>query len=212
MKIPRFTIRSLLLVISFVGVAVAALRASTGIWDGCLLGLTALGLLTSVLLAVHGTNRRRAFWLGFVLFGWAYLVASLIPAIGPRLPTTKGLALIDSKIPWRERNPVTAVQAVASITSSPAATNPVQGFVVPPLLFASPQGDVWVWDTTTGRLLSGPNGSTEDFIRIGHSLLALLLAFSGGHLSRHLYEQGRGESPIPPSNPSTSAWPVESVT
>jgi hypothetical protein len=194
-----------LLVISFVGVAVAALRASTDAWDGRLLALTSLGLLTSVLLAVHRTDRRRAFWLGFALFGWAYLVASLTPAIGPRLPTTKGLALIDSKIPARESDRVTGTLAYTLSTSTSAAgTNPVQGYVMPPLLVSSSQGDVWVWDTATGRLLSGPNGSTEDFIRIGHSLLALLLAFAGGHLSRHLYDQGRGEGPIPPSDPSTS--------
>jgi hypothetical protein len=200
MRIPRFTIRSLLLVISFVGVAVAALRASTDAWDGWLLGLTMLGLLTSVLLAVHRTDRRRAFWLGFALFGWAYLVASLIPAIGPKLPTTKGLDLIDSKIPGRERNPVTDVTAYTMSTFS-AQTNPVRGYVFPPLISSA---DGWVWDTTTGRLLSGPNGSTENFIRIGHSLLALLLASAGGRLSRYLHDRGRGESPIPSSNPSTS--------
>jgi hypothetical protein len=201
MRIPRFTIRSLLLVFSFVGVAVAALRASTDGWDGCLLGLTALGLLTSVLLAVHRTDRRRAFWLGFALFGWAYLVASLIPAIGPRLPTTKGFALIDSKIPGSETNPVTGVMAYTSTYTSAAETNPVRGYVVPSILSSS---DGWVWDTTTGRLLSGPNGSTDNFIRIGHSLLALLLASAGGHLSSHLHDQRRRESPIPPSDPSTS--------
>ena len=37
--------------------------------------------------------------MGFALFGVAYLTASLIPAIEPRLPTTKGLTLVGSTPP-----------------------------------------------------------------------------------------------------------------
>ncbi len=193
MRPPRFTIRSLLLVIAFVDVAVAALRASTDAWDGCLLGLTALGLLTAVLLAIHRNDRERAFWLGLTLFGGTYFIASLIPPIGSRLPTTRGLAYLDSKIPGRERDRVAEVMAYTVV----AGTNPVQGYVatLPQgiALASSPQGDAWLWDPTTGQRLPGANGSTGNFIRIGHSLLALLLAFAGGHLSRHRYDQGRGE-------------------
>ena len=91
----RFSIASLLGVVLFISVALAALRASTDAWDGCLLGLISLCLLTAVLLAVHRKDRRRASWLGFALFGWTYLIASLIPPIEARLPTTKGLAYLD---------------------------------------------------------------------------------------------------------------------
>jgi hypothetical protein len=82
MRLPRYTIRSLLGVVLFVAIAVAALRASTDGWDSWLLGLTLLSLQTAVLLAVHRTDRKRAYWLGFGSFGWVYLVASLIPPIG----------------------------------------------------------------------------------------------------------------------------------
>ena len=53
------------------------------------------------------------------------------------------------------------------------------------------QGNTWIWDVTTGNWMPGPASSTENFIRIGHSLLALLLAFVGGLWSRYLYGQGR---------------------
>ena len=56
-------------------------------------------LLVSILLAVHRTEKRRAFWLGFALFGAAYLGLSLVPPIESRLITTKALAFIDSKVP-----------------------------------------------------------------------------------------------------------------
>lgn len=196
MRLPRYKIRTLLGVVLFVAIGVAALRAADDVWDGCLLGLTSLCLLTAVLLAVHRTDRRRAYWLGFALFGWTYLVASLIPPIGSRLPTTKGLALLDSKIPGRE----TTISAVWAYTST-AGTTPVQTVAFSTqgnTVASSSQGGIRVWDVTTGKLLAGPNGSTENFIRIGNSLLALLLAFVGGHLSRYLYGKERGESVLSP--------------
>jgi hypothetical protein len=193
MRLPRYKIRTLLGVVLFVAIAVAALRAADEAWDGGFLGLALLILLTAVLLGVHRTERKRAYWLGFALFGWAYLIASLIPPIGSRLPTTMGLALIDSKIPGRQRAWVTSVLAYTSL----AGTNPVQGYVVPQqvnTLVSSPQGGVWLWDATTGKPLAALGGSSESFIRIGHSLLALALAFLGGHLSRYLWQTGQGRS------------------
>jgi WD40 repeat protein len=196
MRFPRYTIRSLLVVVLFVAFAVAALRAANDAWDGSLFALTSLILLTATLLAVHRTHQRRAFWLGFALFGWAYLIASLIPPIGSRLPTTKWLAFIDSKIPGRE----TTISAVWAYTST-AGTTPVQTVAFSPqgnTIASSSQGGIRVWDVTTGKLLAGPNGSTENFIRIGHSLFALVLAFVGGYLSRNLYgkEQSSSAQPV----------------
>jgi hypothetical protein len=200
MRLPRYTIRSLLGVVLFVAIAAAALRASTDAWDGCLLGLTSLILPTAILLAVHRSDRRRAFWLGFALFGWTYLIASLIPPIGSRLPTTMGLAFIDSKIPGRE----TTTSAILTY----GAPNPAQTIAVSArdyTLVSLSQGNAYrVWDTTTGKLLAGPGGTTENFIRIGHSLLALLLAFLGGHLSRHLYGRRRQDRSIPPGDSPAS--------
>ncbi len=203
MRLPSYTIRSLLGVVLFVAIAVAALRASTDAWDSGTLGLDLLILLTAVLLAVHRTDRRRAYWLGFALFGWAYLVASLIPPVGSRLPTTKGLTFIDSKIPGRHRAWATAVLPYTNT----ASTNPVHSVAFSPqgdTLASSSQGVIRVWDVKTGKLLTGPFATTENFVSIGHSILALLLAFVGGHLSRHLYGQGRDDRSNPPSELSAS--------
>ncbi len=204
MRIPRFTIRSLLGVVLFVAIAVAALRASTDAWDGWLFALTSLILLTTVLLAVHRTDRKRAYWLGFALFGWTYLVASLVPSIGSRLPTTRGLVLIDSMIPGRE----TTISAVFGYTST-AGPNPVQWFAFPPqanTVVSTSQGKSRVWDSWSGNVLAGTGGTTENFVRIGHSLLALLLACIGGHLSRYLDHIGqrREACVLSPSDSSTS--------
>ncbi len=95
----RFHLGTLLLMVLLAGVGVAALRESNATWDSSIFSLT-LGMLSiSILLAVHRREARRAFWLGFALFGSAYLGLSLIPLIEPRLITTKALAFLDSKIP-----------------------------------------------------------------------------------------------------------------
>jgi hypothetical protein len=44
---------------------------------------------------------------------------------------------------------------------------------------------------TTGNLLSSGGGTTENFLRIGHSLGALILAWLGAKLSRRLHLRSR---------------------
>jgi uncharacterized membrane protein len=69
MRRIRFNIASLLGVISVIGVGFAALRESSDLWVSSLFTLTLAALLISILLAIHRTEKRRAFWLGFALFG-----------------------------------------------------------------------------------------------------------------------------------------------
>lgn len=190
MSLPRFKIRSLLGVVLFAGIAIAALRAADDLWDSGIFGLVLLVHLTAVLLAVHRTDRRRAYWAGFAFFGWTYLIASLVPQIGPRLPTTMGLAFIDSKIPGRETT-------ISAVFGYPSTYSPVSGsgYTLPVYnLPTSMQGNIWLWDSTTGKLVPGQVGTTENFLRTGHSLLALVLAFVGGRLTRYLHRTGQGWS------------------
>src|SRR5262249_33390892 len=95
----RFTISSLLGLMLFLAVGFAVLREATEVWNRHVFSTT-LGMLSdSVLLAIRQADRRRAFWLGFALFGWVYLGASLIPRIESRLLTTRALAQLDSMVP-----------------------------------------------------------------------------------------------------------------
>ena len=89
MRVPRFRIASMLSAILFVAVGFAALREANDQWDSVLFSLTLLLLLNAVLLAVHRTEGRRAFWIGFALFGWGYLSLSLISSTESRLITTR---------------------------------------------------------------------------------------------------------------------------
>jgi cbb3-type cytochrome oxidase subunit 3 len=101
MRRLRFHIGTLVILVLFLGVGFAALRESNEIWDSSIFTITLCMLLISILLAIHRTERRRAYWLGFTLFGWTYLGLSLVPSIEPKLITTKALAYLDSEVPDR---------------------------------------------------------------------------------------------------------------
>lgn len=179
----RFSIAGLLGVVSFIAVALAALRASTAAWDGCLLGLALAVLLTATLLAVHRTHHKRAYWLGFVLFGWTYLVASFVPPVESRSPTTKGLAYLESRLPSEE-----AVSTVLYRMLGDPADSGSPLPVVPDLTDAGAADWAYTW-RLTGAALPGSASTHENFVRIGHSLLALVVALIGGILSRWMYDK-----------------------
>jgi hypothetical protein len=188
----RFNIANLLVVVLLLAVGVAALRESSDLWESGILSLTLTGLLVSILFAVHRTEKRRAFWTGFALFGWGYLALSLVPSIESRLITTKALAYLDSKVPGR----FIPVSTMRLSRTGPASPNhKVQSLAFTEdgnLLATSSPGVVGLWDATTGKLLGGWIGTTENFIRIGHSLFALLVGWCGGLLSRRLHRGSQG--------------------
>jgi hypothetical protein len=198
MKRPRFTIAGLLGSIVFLAVGLAALREATDVWDHGVFGVTLAALLASVLLTIHRAGARRAYWLGFALFGGTYLVLSLVPPIERRLPTTKGLAYLDSQVSGR---PFDWAFMAPTTGTNGSLGQPVQAIAFTHRVTS--RGAVRIWNAATGRLLAGSSGSSEDFARIGHSLLALGLAVLGGHLSRTLHASarpGQAEAEIPASD------------
>jgi hypothetical protein len=52
-----------------------------------------------------------------------------------------------------------------------------------------------IWDATSGKLLGGWIGTTENFVKIGHTLFALLAGWIGGQLSRRLWRASRAPEP-----------------
>ena len=59
----------------------------------------------------------------------------------------------------------------------------------------SSQGTVRLWYVRTGRFLGGWGGTTENFVRIGHSLFALLAGWLGGLFSCRLWRASRLQEP-----------------
>jgi hypothetical protein len=194
MKRIRFNIASLLVVVLLVAVCFAGLREASESWDSGLFSLTLVVLMFPILLGVHRTEKRRAYWLGFALFGWTYLGLSLVPSIEPRLITTKALAYLDSKVP--DRSTVHLRRVWDTWSNNPTQNN--QSILSTSIAF-SPQengavGGNWsaAGDWMFPRSFSGAGGSsTVNFIRIGHSFLTLIVATLGGLLSRYVYKKNR---------------------
>jgi cbb3-type cytochrome oxidase subunit 3 len=189
----RFHIGTVLILIVFLGLAFAALREANELWDSVVLSTVIGLLLISVLLAAHRKEEKRAFWAAFALFGWGYIGLTAIPSIESRLLTTKALGYLDSQIPGRPvvikawGGPVTnSGQTVTSVAFAP------QGNV---LASTNRGGAVRLWAVNTGKLLFSAGGTSEDFVRIGHSLLAFILAWLGGKLSRRLHLRNRSMPP-----------------
>jgi hypothetical protein len=196
----RFSIGTLLLAVLAGGVGLAALRESTDAWDSGVFSVAVAMLLIAVLLALHREGARRAFWLGFALFAGTYLVASLVPSVESRLLTSRGLPYLDSKMIFPARRAQRWSGSLA-LAFSPDGR-----------LFAEPtQQTVRLWDAASGKLLAGPYSSSKNFVRIGHSLWALLLGYLGGWLSRSLFTSSRAR-PTEPSRNEPSDRPDEART
>jgi len=191
MRALRFNIASILAIISVLGVGFAALRESSELWASGIFTVTLGCLMISILLAVHRTMIRRAFWIGFAVFGGIYLGLSLVPSIESKLITTKMLDYLASQAQVRK---LKIAKVRHSETSSWSLSDKLESIV-----FGSDEnqsatpnkGQVGIWDVATGRLIGIVSGPTENFVRIGHALFALLLGWVGGRLSGRLWHASR---------------------
>ncbi len=191
----RFHLGSLVTLVLVLGVGLAALRESNTIWDSGIFSAAAGVLLIAVLLATHRTEKKRAFWIGFALFGWVYMGLSLVPSVESRLITSRGLACLPSKIPRSIAGGLAYFDYDNDGLMDLAVAN---GFQLSP--FYRNKGDGTFVEGTaaagsnTGwflKSLVGQRGTTEHFVRIGHSLVTLIAAFLGGMISRYLFAKNR---------------------
>jgi hypothetical protein len=198
MRRIRFNIASMLVAVLVLGAGFAALRASNDLWDSGLFSLTLTVLLISILLAIHRSEAQRSFWIGFALFGGGYLVLSLVPSIESRLVSTRALAYLDSKVPGRSLG--RSIRLALDVFGEPSKHKKIliASSDEDDQQDATSQGVPALWDATTAKLFIGWSGTTENFVRIGHSLLALLVGWLGGLLSRRLWRASKtAEEPTP---------------
>jgi hypothetical protein len=179
MRLPRFSIAGLMGLVVVVAVGVAALRFASELWAGILLVLTLMVLGASVLAFHERSGARRAWWRGFALFGWGYVVLALGPwaseAIAPKLPTTAGLDALYARM-----HPGGAEAGQAQRLGQVVLRDYI---AVPPGMAFSPDGKL---------VVSGapPGPAPEPFRRVGHCLWALLVACVGGLVGRALHASG----------------------
>ena len=73
-------------------IACAALRGGDWFWARAMFSVTAVIMLSAILAAIYRTGATRACWIGFALFGWAYLLSEFLPAsrlVEHHLPSTQ---------------------------------------------------------------------------------------------------------------------------
>jgi hypothetical protein len=198
MRLPRFTIAGLMGLVVVVAVGVAALRFASELWASILLMLT-LGVLGAAVLAFHDRTRaRRAWWRGFALFGWGYLVLAMGPwaaeAIAPHLPTTQGLDALYARMhPEGEAQPQmmrrsmrrrqVIQQQMALVYSTPMTSTATASVPTGPAPLTNPPPPVRLWFVAA-------SATPEFFRRVGHCLWALLVACVGGVVGRTLHASG----------------------
>ncbi|HEV3164637.1 MAG TPA: hypothetical protein VGZ22_11465 [Isosphaeraceae bacterium] len=156
----RTSILAVMILIAITGIGMAALTHPTATWDAGLLTATAIVLLSAGVAAGLLRGPRRAFWVGFTVFGLGYLLLSASPEIRPRLLTTSAL---DYLFPMVVRQPDMTPQEVTQLEFARALKRWAEGPANPS---SSPALDF--------------TGLYRDFMQIGHTLVALLFAALGG--------------------------------
>jgi hypothetical protein len=196
MKIPRFSIASLMAFVVLLAVGMAAMRNPTKLWASLLLSIALVVLAIALLGSLFGHGLRRSFWSGFAICGWLYLIVSCAPwfttEIAPFLFTTACLDLIYPH--------VAAPEQIAMSPNGAGAIGLAGGFGGP----AAPPASIWEHWATIDNAAAGFNitnnfdvNRSRPFQLIGHSLLALLFGYAGGLTGRHFARSGPASSTTP---------------
>lgn len=83
----QFSIRGLLIAVTIAAVGIAALLNANAWWEAAVWGASLFVLACAVGLIIYRRDDRRAFWIGFGIFGWLYLfvlVYSWTPYANPQ--------------------------------------------------------------------------------------------------------------------------------
>jgi hypothetical protein len=207
----RFSLAGLMGMVAVIAIACAALRFASELWASALFTLA----LAIVCVAIIGTLCSRAsargFWAGGALACSFYLVMVfgpwcstnvsphllttklldyIYPSLHPPLPPGAGLLAAQVKV-WdvatgQQLHPVTeGTGSVFSLAFSP------HGKMLSSQNCASCHS---IPTTAVGSAATVAVASREDFQRVGHSLLALLLALLSGLLTRYFCSARRSRS------------------
>jgi hypothetical protein len=161
MRATRFSIGSLLAVIGIFGVALAALRNPSYLWANAAFTTALLAVTAAVVNTVYGRGGKRAYWLGFALFGGTYLSICSIPAlcdlVCPRLVTEAILSVIYPFMAPHTPSPSSPFPATAVINGSLVTFSPAPVTTVPaPAMLAPPIALVGSGPAAAAPLLASP--------------------------------------------------------
>jgi hypothetical protein len=177
----RFSIAGLMGAVLVAAIGLAALRDPSELWAGVIFLLTCGVLMLAVVGVVCRGEARRAWWLGFALFGWGYLVLAFFLALNGVLPALPTTPLIRRVLP---------------------------NIVAPGGMMGGGMRSVDLLPQFGGMgcVVGGAFTGMEEW-RISHSLLALLAAVLGGTLARLVFGTAPAEREGPIAGPESAAPP-----
>jgi hypothetical protein len=200
MRLPRFSISSILAVIAIFAIALAALRSPSYLWANVVFSLSLAALFVAIVNIVYGRGAGRAYWFGFLLSGGIYFAVCSMPglrdSVCSRLVTE---VILDFLYPYLSPDSTTSSGVTTVISRNTGATpaltlrtSTLTHTAVLSLIAQSPSP--WAaWtepDRTVGvgyKIGTVSLVSSEAFRQIGHSMFTLLVAVLGGSFARHRY-------------------------
>ena len=201
MRLPRFSIGSLLAVIAILAVALAALHSPSCLWANVTFSLALSAMVVGIVNVIYGREAVRAYWLGFLLCGGIYFSLWSIPGVSdtfcPRLVTEVVLELLYPhlvpEVPKSSSVTIVTGNETINADESMLPTEGASVYVNPTsVLVTQFPMSPWIAWTEPDRVLVpivGPTAasyhSPAAFRQIGHSMFTLLVAVLGGWFARH---------------------------
>ncbi len=204
-RLFQFRFRTLFLAIAFVAIAVAALINATPAWSLDLFCAAVALLTVAIPLACYRTGEQRAFWAGFALCGWVYLLVignindrpradrniGFLPlAPGPSLnePTSR----LTQWVYQRAYGESADWQTMINVNTGQVTTRQRQYELA---YLAQTQALLAVANdpsavNQSGASAGGASRATpawRDFLNVGHALWTIVLACAGGLVVRGIY-------------------------
>jgi len=221
----QFSVRHLLIAVAFSALGITALMNAGGWWVSALWIVVILLLAAAVLLCVYRRDESRAFWLGFLVFGWTYFGVVLYaympsgasartdPVYSEYLLTTRLIYWANSMMIPQSRREQMIPDPAGQGTATPGMPGmggmpPGAGGGMTPMGMAGgtsgpPPGGMMGGGFGSGMPGMGvamiPNPDFVDptcFMQIGHALWLVVLAALGGKLGQWIYRTGvRNQEP-----------------
>jgi hypothetical protein len=219
----RFSIRQLLLGTTLVAIGCVALRSASPTWVAALLGLMLLTLTAAVPLAIFRQGADRAWWFGFALFGWLYVLLlayswGLDPNTSQSNPF-RPYSLVTAQLSssgymrmYATASPTPITYYVPAAGPMPMAypatitaqipTGPYTTPVPPPPVYASTGSPATFYFGTNVATSTFNGPSHDDFINVAHAFWAFLLALCGGWFTHWLYTTRPATREVGPAGPA----------
>jgi hypothetical protein len=199
----RITIARLMLAVSLCAVGMAALHAASDLWASIMLGLTLLVLGVSILGWLQRRGPARAFWQGFAVFGWGYVMVGVAPwvedTVVPRLPTTWAIAHAHARIyqstPPNSQQMITNYAEFADTSSAVRSAAPAQSKRIELVIDNSLAMRPDLARRYIARFVGG-SSNYEPFLRIGHCLFTILAGLVGASICCVFYARQHREEAV----------------